>query len=243
MAKSNYKALPVLIAALTVCENFSANSAALIAEQPQWDDPYIGNFKKLVEKYLSDYFGISTKQELKQATSLVTSIQSQAKEELTMIRTQIVRNFKDNPSRKNALLGLLGYTAHWQKASNKNQTELIGMLYSFVNNLTPALRTELEGKNVNAARLTKVVTIKQTLSDANVTQETLKGTSKLLTAEAVEALNNIYDQAINICEIGKRLFRNDPARRQLFVFSKLLKAQDSSSTVTPEPKTAKGAAK
>lgn len=227
MSSNKYKALPMLIAALTVCENFAANSAALIAEQPQWADPYIGNFKQIVEKFLNQYFGISSKKALKEATRVVDSVQLQAKDDLSMVRTQIVRNFDGQTLRKEAVLDLLGYSAHWSKARNTNQSETISLLFTFVNNLTPALRAELEGKNINKARLDKIVSLKQTLADANISQETLKGSSKLDTAEAKAALDNIYNTAMHICDIGKKLFRNDPVRKDLFVFSKLVSAQES----------------
>ncbi len=235
MSGKNYKALPMLIASLTVCENFTPNSAALIAEQPQWADPFIGNFKQSVEKFLSQYFGISSKKDLKEATRVVESVQTQAKDDLSMVRTQIVRNYNGQTSRKEAVLDLLGYTAHWSKARNNNQSETIALLFTFANNLTPALRTELEGKNVNSTRLDKIVEFKQTLSAANITQETLKGSTKLDTAEAQAALNAIYNTSMHICDIGKKLFRKDAARKDLFVFSKLLSAQES-GTPAPEPK-------
>lgn len=238
MSSNKFKALPTLIASLTVCENFTANSVALIAEQPQWADPFIGNFKKMVEKFLTQYFGISSKKDLKEATRVVDSVQTQAKDDLSMVRTQIVRNYNGQTSRKEAVLDLLGYAAHWSKASNNNQSETIALLFTFVNNLTPALRAELEGKNVNSARLDKIVSLKQTLSDANITQETLKGSTKLDTAEAKAALDNIYNTSMHICDVGKKLFRNDPVRKELFVFSKLVSAQESGSP-TPETKAAK----
>lgn len=238
MSSNKYKALPMLIASLTVCENFSSNSTVLIAEQPQWADPFIGNFKQLVEKFLTQYFGISSKKDLKESTRVVTSIQGQAIDDLSMVRTQIVRNFNGLSSRKDALLDLLGYKAHWRKASNNNQVETISLLYTFANNLTQALRTELEGKNVNSARLDKLVELKQTLSAANITQETLKGSSKLDTAEAKAALDEIYNTAMHICDVGKKLFSKDPVRKELFVFSKLVSAQESGSPI-PEPKPAK----
>lgn len=238
MSKPSYKALPMLVAALTVCENFRANSTDLIAEQPQWADPFISNFKKLIEKFLNEYFGISSKQDLKEATRVVTSVQSQGRDELSMVRTQIVRNYNGETSQKEAVLDLLGYKAYWSKVSDHHQSETISMLFTFVNNLTPALRAELEGKNVNAARLDKVISLKQTLADANITQETLKGSSKLETAEAQAALEEIYTTAMHICDVGKKLFSKDPVRREQFVFSKLVSTQESSGQ-PPKPKTDK----
>ncbi|HEX3009139.1 MAG TPA: hypothetical protein VHO90_16165, partial [Bacteroidales bacterium] len=128
--KSGFSALATLMAALTVSENFTLNSAALIAEQPQWADPYNSNFKKIIEKFLAEYFGITSRNQLKEATRLVTSLQAEAKEDLGLIKTQIVRNFRKAPDRKASLLDLLGYSAHWKKASNSNQGELIALLFA-----------------------------------------------------------------------------------------------------------------
>jgi hypothetical protein len=245
--KSNFKPLPILMAAFTIVENFILNSAALILEQPQWADPYIANFKTEIEKFLSDYFGIKSKNHLKDITKLVNSIQKDAKENLSMVKSQITRNFKDNPDRKKSLLDLLGYTTHWKKANGSNQTELIALLFTFTNNLSVELRAELVGKNVNSARLTKIVALKQSLSEANITQETLKGSSKLETAQAIAALNVIYDQAMDVCVTGRRLFRKDPERRDMFTFSKIIRAQgvvpEIEKTENPETPTTKASKK
>lgn len=238
MSSNKYKALPTLTASLTLCENFAANSAALIAEQPQWADPFIGNYKLSAEEFMSRYFGISSKKDLKEATRVVNSVQTQVKEDLSMVRTQIVRNYNGQTSRKEAVLNLLGYSSLWNKVNNNNQSETISLLFTFVNNLTPELRAELVEKNVNSARLVKIVSLKQTLSNANITQETLKGSTKLETAEAKAALDNIYNTAMHICDIGKKLFKNDPVRKDLFVFSKLVSAQESGGQA-PAPKSGK----
>lgn len=234
------KALLVLIACLTVCENFTANQAELIAEQPEWKDPFIANYKKTVETFLKNNFGISSKTELKEATRLVISMQNHALDDLSMIKTQIQRNFRQDPIRKEVLLDLLGFKKFWVKANRKVQNELIGLVYAFVNNLSPELRTEIESKNVNKGRIDKVVGYHQTFAAANVTQETLKGSSKLDTEASVKALNEIYDTATDICQIGQKLFKADKTRRDLFVFSKIIDQQGGTngpaSNDNPPPK-------
>jgi hypothetical protein len=233
MSRPKFKALPLLVAALTVCENFSANSEALIAEQSQWADPYIADFKKLIENFLAKYFGISSKKDLKDATRVVETVRKKAYEDLSIIKAEIVRNYNGQTSRKEAVLERLGYKTYWDKVRQHSQSDTISLLFSFFNNLTPELRAELEGKNINKARMDNIISLKQTLSDANITQEKLKGSSKLDTAETQAALNEIYDKAISICDIAKRLFHNDPQRKDLFVFSKLVKAQESAGQATP----------
>ena len=220
-----FGALPILVASLTLCENFQLNKAALILEQAKWKDPFIIDYKTRIELYLKIFFGLNSKSQVKEATRLVLSLLIQSIKDLSMIKTQIGRNYRKDPARKNVLLDILGYKKHWTRASKKNQTELIALLYVFANNLTVELRSELEGKNINAIRISNVLGFKDTLSGANITQETLKGSSKLSTEAAVKELTEIYDTAIDICLIGQKLFLSEKNRHDQFVFSKLIKQQ------------------
>ena len=237
--KFNYKTLPMLIAALTVADYFEQHKEAFVNEMPAWDDPYIANFQAAVELILAKYFGIKSKEDLQKQTRLVNELTVQAREDLEMVKTQIERGFRTNPHRINELMKLLGYKEFWNQASHNNQSMMIGLLLAFSNHLDAALRAELEENQVNAARLTNILSYAGQLNQANVTQESLKGSSKLDTQEAVTALNNIYDQAIDICSIAKKLFKKDKLKRELFVFSRIVKSQgmqhtdDDAETETP----------
>jgi hypothetical protein len=48
-------------------------------------------------------------------------------------------------------------------------------------------------------------------------------------AQVNARLNAIYDQAMDIGVLGQKLFRKDRLKKDLFVFTKLIKAQSASA--------------
>ena len=223
--KFNFKPLPMLVAALTVADHFEAEKQVFSAEKPLWNDPFISTFREAVSQVMNEYYGVNTKEELQKQTSLVNELTGKAHDDLGMVKTQIERSYRATPERGEWVLAKLGFKEYWSKASNSNQSMLIGLLLAFRNNLNRPLRIELEQNEVNTARLDNVLSYADTLNKANITQEGLKGSTKLDTEKAVSALNDIYDRAMDICVIGQQLFKNDRIKKELFVFSKLVKKQ------------------
>lgn len=181
---------------------------------------------------MNEYYGVNTKEGLQKQTSLVNELTGQAHDDLGMVKTQIERGFRATPERGQWALGKLGFDEYWGKASNSNQSMLIGLLLAFRNNLDQPLRAELEQNGINPARLDNLLSYADTLNRANITQESLKGSTKLDTEKAVLALNDIYDRAMDICAIGQQLFKNDKLKKELFVFGKLVKKQGSTGSGT-----------
>jgi hypothetical protein len=223
--KYNFKDLPMVLTALTLVENFTAEKAAFIAENAAWADPYETNIRAIIAKALKDYFGINTKEQLKEVTRLVNQLQGKALDDLGAVKSEIKRGFRKDPVRCDVLLDTLGYKQYWVKGSHNNQTEIIGLLLKFSNNITESSRTEMVANKVSDTRITSVLAFAKSLHEANITQETLKGTSKINTEEAVTFFNDIYEQAMDICEVGKRIFKKDKVRRGMFVFAQVLKKQ------------------
>jgi hypothetical protein len=137
------------------------------------------------------------------------------------------------PSGCDDLLKWLGYADLWAKAES-SQSPAIDLVITFRNNLTEELRTDMEAHGVNADRLARIVGDADTLSQANVTQESLKGSTKLDTEQLISVLNAVYTQAMDICAIGKQLFKRDKTKRDLFVFRKLVRMQGSKGSSSSE---------
>jgi len=230
--KFNFKPLPMLVAALTVADHFEAEKQVFSAEKPLWDDPFIANFRETVGRVMNEYYGVNTKEELQKQTSLVNELTGKAHDDLGMVKTQVERGFRATSERGEWILAKLGFDRYWGKASNGNQSMLIGLLQAFRNNLDEPLRAELEQNGVNPARLINLLSYADTLNNANITQESLKGSTKLDTEKAVSALNDIYDRAMDICAIGQQLFKTDQLKKELFVFSKLVKKQGAAGSGT-----------
>jgi hypothetical protein len=224
----SYKNLPMLITASIIIENMEVEKEAFEQENPKWAHPFGANIQAQIDFVLKEFFGINSKEKLKEKTMLVKQLKSNAADNLSMVKTQIERGFRKQKERAIYLLEKLGYKEYWNKASHENQTELIGLLLKFSNNLTDEIRTELEKNGVNSNRISRIIDQADTLKKANITQETLKGTSKIDTGKAVAIFNEIYEQAMDICHVGKKLFKKDRTKRDMFVFRQLINKQTSS---------------
>ncbi len=215
----------MLIAALAVLENFETDKETFINENSKLADPFSANCQSNIEKALKEYFGINSKEQLKQVTQTVKQMQSKANDDLGLVRTQIDRGFRNDKERRKFVFDKLGYTTSWAKASKNNQTELIGLLIKFNNNMDTTLRQNLVENGVSNIRIDAIVEAAEQLHKANITQENMKGTSKIETAKGVAALNEIYAQVMDICHLGQRIFKHDKNKKELYVFSKLVKNQ------------------
>ncbi len=218
MERRKYKTSDVkmLVVAQTIASNLQSNLPAFGADYPKWTADWIRQYLNNIEGLLNR-LGVKSNEEQKAATALVRKVMAGVADDLTVVRSQIERGFRDNKTRRGELLELLGFKKSWPKARN-NQNAMLELLYTF-NNHVGNLRTELTGAGVTAARIDAVCGYAVKLSDANVTQESLKGQSPVMTAELRMRLNTVYDTVIDICSAGKVVFRKDVERRKMFQFS------------------------
>lgn len=223
--KFNCIPLHMLFAALSVADHFETEKASFIAENPQWNDPFISNFRDEVNRVLQENYGINTHESVQKQTRLLNNMGDQAMADLRMIKTQIERGFRAVEGKTDAILDKLGFTMFWARAANSNMAMLSGLLLTFRNNLDAELEAELEQNGVNPSRIDNLLNLAGNLAQANVAQETMKGTAKIDTEKNMMILNDIYNRTMDICSIGQQLFRNDDLRKELFVFGRLVKQQ------------------
>ncbi len=225
--KFNCSPLAMLMASLTVADHLDTEKETFVNEDPRFADPFSSSFRDLVNNVLQVNYGIDTHEALKQQTQALNEQGGLAHDDLKMVKTQIERGFRSVGGKSQLVLNKLGFTAYWSKASNNNQAMLTALLLAFRNNLNPELRAELVQNGVNPTRIDRLIAAADSLTQGNITQETLKGTAKLDTEKTVLALNDIYDRAMDICAIGQELFKNDKLKKDMFVFSKLVKQQSA----------------
>lgn len=226
--------LSLLVAALTVAESYEKEKAAFVAESSKWEDPYIDEFKAIVGSLLADVYGINTKGSLEDTTKEVNKLVKAAKDDLEMVKTQIVRGFRTNPEMKDLLLKKLGFKALWRKASQNMQEAVLALMVTFSNNLTDSFRADMEAKGASSVRIDRIMGNGNLLNQANISQEELKGSTKEDTEQVVLKFNNIYEEVMDICVIGQKLFKNDKLKKAKFVFSKLIANQGASSKTGTE---------
>jgi hypothetical protein len=88
--------------------------------------------------------------------------------------------------------------------------------------MTDSLRQEITSKGMNALLIANIIGYADTFKNANITQETFKGSTKEISKEVVDSFNTIYDEIIGICKIASNYYQYDPLKKEQFTFSSVL---------------------
>lgn len=218
------KDVDFLVASSTIVENAIGNKKFLQSKRPAWADPYFDNIKIRIEVATQTHLGVDSAKNLRQATQSLTAIQKQALSALSECKVQITEDFKKVKIRRDEILNQLGFKAYHAKSQKEDQEALINLLYQFKTNMTAALKSEVVTKGTAAETIDEIIGYADVLRNANISQETFKGLRKDVTATAVKEFNEIYDEVISIGKIAARFFKDKPAKKDLFSFSKVSRA-------------------
>ena len=213
-----FKHVDMLIAARTVCDNFSEHGSELKVVHSAWDDPFITDLKQRIDDALHHHLGMDPKKELKLSTYVVLDIQSDALRDLNIFRTLLSHHYAKETVRLEWLLDTLGFDQSYVNARKKDQESLIEVLYKFKKNLTSTLETELLTKGFSQALMDNIRGYADDLKDANVTQEGLKLQSKRVSADAIKEFSEIYAEVVTVCKVAQRIFVAQPLVKSKFSF-------------------------
>ena len=219
--KYKTKDVEMLTATATIVENAIANKTFLQSKRTTWADPFFEDLKTQIQNTTDTYLGKDASQQMRQATQIVLGIQSQALNDLAEFKVQIEQDFKNVPVQKTEILNQLGFTTYHKLAQKGDQEGLVNLLFQFKTNLTPILNTEIVTKGTAQTTIDNIIGYATTLKDANISQETYKGTRKEITDQAIIAFNQIYDQVISIAKIANNFYKTDKVKQQLFSFAKV----------------------
>lgn len=216
------KDVEMLTATATIIDNAIANKATLQAKRTTWADPFFDDLKAKIADTTDKYLGKDAAKEMRDATTIVVKIQSQAIIDLAEFKVQIEEDFKNEASQKTEILNNLGFTKYHKTAQNGDQEALVNLLYQFKTNLTPALNADIVAKGTAQTTIDNIIGYANTLKTANISQETFKGTRKEITNESITAFNDIYDRVMSVARISSKLLKTDKTKQQQFSFAKVV---------------------
>ena len=214
----------MLITAATIAQNAINHKTELISKRPIWADPFLPDVKLRIDNAFPNFLGVDNASLLRQATSLVRSIQANAMADLSLFKVQIEEDFRGNKPLLNEMLTTLGFSQHYSSVQNKSQSALVELLFKFKTNMSTTLQTQISAAGTAPALITAIIGYTATLNNSNIAQEALKGGRKELTLEAITEFNEIYTQIIGIAKIASRIFKDNPAIREQFSYAKILRA-------------------
>ena len=237
----NYKGkdAEMLIATSTIIESAITNKEFLTGKRATWADPFFDNLKTLIDTSIQTNLGIDGGKNLRQSTQAIKQVQVDAMKDLALFKVQFTEDFKKEKVRSTEIQTQLGFTTYLKKAQAGDQEALISLLYQFKINMAPALSTEISSKGTDPKLISNIIDYADILKEANVNQETFKGSKKTVTAAALNDFNSIYDKVISIAKISSKLFIGQPEFQSQFSYSKVLKAMNSTKQPPQDPKSPK----
>jgi hypothetical protein len=211
----------MLTASQTIVKNFKSYIEELAPRRTNWNPEYADGLDTKIKMTASKYLGTNPKIPLVDATALVESIMKPAFDALSSFKTDLGVDFPNKEEQKR-ILSDLGFTKNYEKIRNRSQEATIELLYAFTNNMTTSLRTKVTSHGMKAEIIDKIIGYATVLSEANVDQESLKLSTKLVTSEAIQEFNKIYKEIIGICKIASNFYKDQPQKKALFTYTKIL---------------------
>lgn len=211
-----------LIAAKTILNAAYSHQANLVTVSTLMTLLYLDGLKVRLNAAF-DIIGGDKGAPQRAATRIVKEIAQQANTILADMKVVILAYYDQDKVKLKETLLTLGFTANLAKAKKGDQEALISLLLSFRSNLSASLEAEFLAAGVPAASILSIKNFADTLLQADVDQETLKGTSKEFTRTEVETLNAAYKEIITIAKVGQRAFLKNSEVKTQFVYSNVLK--------------------
>jgi hypothetical protein len=233
--KYSTKDVDFLITSDTIINSAIANQPFLATKRSTWTVSYFQDIETQIENAIQTYLGIDNAKQLRDASQTVYAIVTPANTILSEVKVQIEEDFKDTPTQKTEILNTLGYTTYFASARRGDQEGLINLLYQFKTNLTPQLATTIVNKGTAQASLDEIISYADQLKNANVIQESAKGTRKEITAEAITEFNAIYDKIISIARIATKFYKDNKPLADQFSFTKVAKNINNTKKPTTKP--------
>jgi hypothetical protein len=217
------KDVEMLLTAKTIAQSFRSNIKELSPGRTDWTEQYATDLNVRIDKAIETYFGIDSKKDLRNASIVLDSIQVPARRDLSFFKTQIDDDFKKDPNRRDELLKTLGFSRHLREVQTGNQESLIQLLHTFRQNMNDSIRKAIAEKGLNQALIDNIIAYASNFENANITQETFKSSSKVVTKEVSDSFNSIYDEIIGICKKVASFYHYEPLKAEQFTFKKVLK--------------------
>lgn len=226
--KYNYKDVDMLLASKTITQTLNENLTDLSIVRSTWTGQYVTDLSEKIDNAIDNYLGLDKKKELRDATSRLSTIQSPAMRDLSFIKTQISVDFG---IKSEEILKNLGFDKNIRKVQKGDQEALIELLYAFKKGMTTEIQQQIIDKGTNPMLIERIIHYAVQLKEANISQETLKETTKIISAEAVNAFNDIYTDIVGICKIASNFYQYEPLKKEQFTFSKAVANMNSAKQI------------
>lgn len=229
---------PDVIMALTgkaVILNFIAEKSIIVAEHPEFDGNYIIDLG-LEADAVFKVLGIDPKEALHSAVFQFSKTQAEALDKLSVFNQYLASIYVENEDRLHTFRRRLGYNDYWKEAfNNHKQSALIDLLKRFEEGMTPDMEAIFVEDHIPATLIADIKSFATPLIEKEATKTSLKGTTKIITADDINAFNAFFKKIIYLCKICKIIFRKDKVKMQMFSYSHIAASMEHHVTKPTPP--------
>ncbi len=231
--KKNYncKDVNMVMAAQIIVGFLELYQADLVLIRSNWTMEYVNDLKQRIHHIIQNYVGLDRYNLLRQATSELNDMAVPAHRDLSFLKTQIQTDFSGSSEN---ILKELGLTSRLAQARRGNQEALSSMLLTFRRGMTEDLKERIVSKGTNPELIERIIGYTDRVMEQNTRQEQLKLQTTNVSHEAREALNGLYNEIIGICKIASSYYVNDPARKNNFTFTQVIKRMNQHAISEPD---------
>ena len=211
----------MLLATLIIIKSFREDIDVFQAMRTIWNPDFADALEERTENALTNLVGVNHKIKLKQATNRVTDILKDAKTDLYSFKVHVNADFGKEEAAE--ILDQLGYNRFYRSIQDGNKQEsLMSMLNNFRNVMNDGLKERIVAVGINPEYIERISGYASEFQQANIEQEKLKNFWNQPSQEASREYKSIYGEIIRICKIGAAIFKDDPEKRDLFIFSRVV---------------------
>lgn len=194
----------------TMRSHFNDNLAAFTAFDPDFDTDFYNDWGTAITASEAQPTDEIVRDQLTQLTEAVEQAMTACRTKFQDSKYFIEKAFPKNTGVLNEF-GYNNYEA--QRRSQTGMTEFMKLFH------TTALKyaAQLAAVNYPAAAIAEIDALRTVLDDANMAQETFDGQRPLITQTRIQTHNTLWDITVQVSTAAKAIFRNDPARFNMFL--------------------------
>jgi hypothetical protein len=221
----NYKTtdMEMLMIAATIVENAISNKAYLQTKKSAWAGSLFNDLKTKVDTACHDHFSADNGGDLQQAVGLFRDIHKKALKDLFIFKMQLTEDLKDDEQKLEQILTLLGFTAYYADAHDRDKKALVDLLARFRANASPELRNELMKKGISRNLISGLIEYDKAFKKAGIRPGNYKGIDKGVPVKAIKKLNEIHSSVIHLCKTAITFYKGDEQAREKFNFKAVAK--------------------
>lgn len=220
MVKYKYEHIDMLLAASVVVQYFKQYVKELSYIRSYWTPEFADSLAMRIAKAMKDYLGVEYPVDLRKSIAKIVEISPTTRRDLAFVMRQIQELFSKEES--DAILNHLGYDRYFEEVIEYDQESLVHLLLTFNSGMTPGLRRLITDHGINPPLIDRIHEHAGIFQFANQKHKQLKKEWHQPPEEAHDEFQNIYKEVMLICRIGAIFYQEEPDKRDLFIFAKVV---------------------